>query len=632
MKISALVLSFAALIAAIPAGLAGADSPTTAGPTVQLPDFDVRDLPLVPEPERWRYAALPGIEVLSEVGDRATSDLLTQFIVRKGDLDFAARAIGRILGDAVALPDGELPAAPPLLVLLVKDASRLDDFCPGYSRRTPAATAGVTLHFRRAETSVIVFDAGDRVLNLPSLARESLQNLSRAIADSRPSNARDLDETTISEYIRNTHAEVSKSVDAPRALAREYVRLLWSRSAVPFPPWFEEGIAQLLAPVARDQNAIILGRLDSPDLGVPLLSYQEWHLKVHEAWRLMTERNNVAADALQALFLTAEDPECTFNRELRFRTLLPLEQLFAPPSDAGSRYPIGSVWAKQCEAFVHYCLFGEKEVHRAGLARWIAALQRSEPPTADLFEKSFGLNWDAFGHKLREYTADGPVFRPVRLRLKEGSASAATVTLRAATDAETGRMKSLALLAAGQTQAARAFAAATYIRGARTTDFLATLGIVESAAGNSERALRLLTALEPQLTAHPRALIELSRLRVASARARHAAALSDDDTVAALTPLLKAHSQSPALADVYVQIARVWEASSFRPDARHLELLANAVQQFPDQGELIIRTTRLFLGVKQVAAADVLVDFGQRQHLSEADKQFLRKLKADAHR
>ena len=50
-----------------------------AGPVVELPKFVVTDSRELPPPESWRYATMPGFEILSNASDKATQRLLRDF-------------------------------------------------------------------------------------------------------------------------------------------------------------------------------------------------------------------------------------------------------------------------------------------------------------------------------------------------------------------------------------------------------------------------------------------------------------------------------------------------------------------------------------------------------------------------
>ena len=49
------------------------------GPVVELPKFVVTDSRELPQPEAWRYATVPGFEILTNASDKATRRLMSDF-------------------------------------------------------------------------------------------------------------------------------------------------------------------------------------------------------------------------------------------------------------------------------------------------------------------------------------------------------------------------------------------------------------------------------------------------------------------------------------------------------------------------------------------------------------------------
>src|SRR5581483_6449180 len=51
----------------------------TTGPIIELPKFVVTDSRELPPPESWRYATIPGFEILTNASDRTTQRLIKDF-------------------------------------------------------------------------------------------------------------------------------------------------------------------------------------------------------------------------------------------------------------------------------------------------------------------------------------------------------------------------------------------------------------------------------------------------------------------------------------------------------------------------------------------------------------------------
>ena len=54
---------------------------TIEGPIVELPKFEVTDSRLLPPPEKWLYAEIPGFEILSNLSKRATQRFVNDFLL-----------------------------------------------------------------------------------------------------------------------------------------------------------------------------------------------------------------------------------------------------------------------------------------------------------------------------------------------------------------------------------------------------------------------------------------------------------------------------------------------------------------------------------------------------------------------
>jgi hypothetical protein len=55
------------------------EQPAPADPVIELPKFVVTDSRELPQPESWRYATIPGFEILTNASDRATQRLMRDF-------------------------------------------------------------------------------------------------------------------------------------------------------------------------------------------------------------------------------------------------------------------------------------------------------------------------------------------------------------------------------------------------------------------------------------------------------------------------------------------------------------------------------------------------------------------------
>jgi hypothetical protein len=168
------------------------------GPIVELPKFEVTDSRLLPPPEKWLYAEIPGFEILSGLSRSSTQRFVKDFLLLQEVMN-------------VIMPGLRAgPVAVPTSLILT---GRGDQF-----KRFMAADRGDdrfrtnTQFFRDDERGAIVVD-----FELPELLLE--------------------DNTTLES-------------DPYRGFYREYFRFIIRRNVGNKPPaWFEEGLVQLFASI-----------------------------------------------------------------------------------------------------------------------------------------------------------------------------------------------------------------------------------------------------------------------------------------------------------------------------------------------------------------------------------------------
>ena len=149
----------------------------------------------------------------------------------------------------------------------------------------------------------------------------------------------------------------------------------------------------------------------------------------------------------------------------------------------------------------------------------------------------------------------------------------------------------------------------------RAPGLLAVLGLCEVDAGNDAGARGFLEAAAAGGMVRPRAWFELARLRFAECRAHPAAAdgkLSVEQASDVLAPLFRARSQLPPLATVYELIASVWLDCEIKPSRGHLAVLDEGVHLFPRRVELVYRAAELYAQNGFAPEAATLVELGRQ--------------------
>jgi hypothetical protein len=187
-------------------------APPAAGGVVELPKFEVTDSRILPPPEPWRYAAIPGFEILSNVSVARTKAFVRDFLLLEDALTVLMPAFGQ----------GDISV--PVSLILCGGASGFDRFV--------AADRGDDKY----RTNALFFDDPERSAIVVDLAQGDLQ----------------LDATTVAQ------------ADPYRGFYKEYFRHLIRHKAGRVPEWFEEGLVQLLAAIDFNKKWITFAQLNDP--------------------------------------------------------------------------------------------------------------------------------------------------------------------------------------------------------------------------------------------------------------------------------------------------------------------------------------------------------------------------------
>jgi hypothetical protein len=512
--------------------VATAAAPETAAGIVELPKFVITDDRELPAPESWRYTAVPGFEILSDSSNNTTERFVRDFLLLQEAI--------RVVWPAV-LTNG---SGTPTTLLLVEKGSLFEHLV---KRSAQSKEEGVnSLILRDGERTVLAVNFGT-VLNETDLEAE-VEMETRGYTTKAPQ----------TEY------------NPVREVYRQYFRHLLRRaSALPPPPWLEEGLVQLLASMDFSSKHLVFGRVG--------------------------ER--------------ADD----FNYMLNEKRFIPLAELFKPEGPAAAKDD-KAVWSAQTHAFVHWGLYGMRQKNRAAFVKFTAAACQ-KPVTPELFYECFQRSYKQMQIELRAYvrsTTHGYFEKPEQKDvqvLPEPPAFA----VRDATQAEIGRLKGESLSLVGDHEAARLALIAPYIRNEHDPALLAALGLYEQSQGNKERALKLLEAATKAKVSRPRAYLELARLRYTDALAHPAAAegrFSTAQVSAVLAPCFAARGLPPVSPEVYELIADAWAKSAVKPRPEHLGVLDEGVRNHPRRVSLITKTAQLYAWIGDGATARQLADLG----------------------
>ncbi len=546
------------------ASLWGAQDRPAGEPVVELPKFVVTDNRELPAPEVWRYATIPGFEVLSNASDKATQRLVKDFEEFRQALSYVWPMPQRVSQTTSLIICGK--------------GNKFDAFRP--KGRIGAESATASLFLKRGNQTAIVLDFQSSTLSVLNV-----------------DGADDAATGTDSGLI---------SVEHNKQLYREYVRYLLSRSEPRQPAWLEEGLSQIIMKMRFDKRTIEFAKLEDPNT-----------VSVQAA--MTAELNALAtADDPEAMTLPgapAEDRD--FNAALRRRALVPLEKFFAVKHDSSEATNVlgNNVWAKQAYAFVHMCLYGERGKFQKPFGTFLQRMAR-EPVTEQMFKECFNMTYKQMLMQIRGY-CEFTVYEAKEYRAKKGGPDlidpVPALALREATQSEIGRIKGEALLMAGHTGPARAELIAPYVRGERDPDLLAALGVFERQHGEEERARKFLEAAFKAKTKRPDACLELARYRYADAMAKPAGAdrlLSVAQVKGIVEPLLVGRTQPPHNYAIYDLMADAWARGDTKPKREEAVPMIEGAMLFPLRLKLVYQCVYFANDIGDAKSAHALADHG----------------------
>jgi hypothetical protein len=206
------------------------DIPVANQPPIELPKFEVKDSRLLPPPESWHYAEVPGFEILSNTSVRETKRFTREFLL--------LQEVIKVIMPALAIGRSDVPTT----LILCGGANGFDAFVP------------VNREDDRFSTNALFFDNPEHTAIVIDFALGEL----------------DLD--------ANTRVEA----DPYHSFYREYFRYLIRRQLGSHPPpWLEEGLVQLFAAVDFDKKWIDFGMIGN---GFGDAKVDDFNERLHKRW------------------------------------------------------------------------------------------------------------------------------------------------------------------------------------------------------------------------------------------------------------------------------------------------------------------------------------------------------------
>lgn len=517
------------------------------GSPLELPKYTVTTERELPPQETWYYTRIAGQEVLSSASRRRTEEMARDITERLHALDLTGTAL---------VPK---PRVPPRILITGRSEQFLN-LAPhalesGETDPESASLGG-------PESPILVINAAARSLDVTTTTRDPEEEPGTAEAST----------------------PATREADATRRLQTGYFRTVLAQPRPPLPPWFVEGLAQILAWARITESSVTLGFVEDPNKrgAIGGIDREPGHRTL----------GNVSHESTAVRDSLADDLD--FNAALAHSALFSMPELFSSdlhtfPGTARAAQLVR--WQKQCHAFVHWGLFGDYGRNEKQFLAFMKRLQ-AEPLTEHLFQECFGMNYAGGLATLRNHIEMTRV-KVVGVKADPGQKlpPAPSVEVREATPLEVARLKSIAYTAGGQPEKAREELVLAYRRGERDPLLFAELGLAELAAGDTGRARKFLEAAAAGKAVNPRAHVELARLRLAEAQAKPEAGskLSSAQVARVIEPLRLARSQPPPLPETYALLGDAWTASSIPPPTAHLELLQEGLRLFPHDAGLRAR-------------------------------------------
>ncbi|MBI5767589.1 MAG: hypothetical protein HZA93_07325 [Verrucomicrobia bacterium] len=199
-----------AVLSLLAAGRAADSAPIAPG-VVELPKFEVTDSRILPQPESWRYASIPGFEVISKVSERETKRFMNDFLLLQEAVEVLMPGLGK--------PNIFVPTS---LIL----CGRGDSF----NRFIPSDRGD-----DRYRTNSLFFDDPERGAIVVDFALSELQLN---------------DNSTI-------------EADPYRGFYKEYFRHLIRHQMMGSKPpaWFEEGLAEMFSAIDFSKKWVTFGQI-----------------------------------------------------------------------------------------------------------------------------------------------------------------------------------------------------------------------------------------------------------------------------------------------------------------------------------------------------------------------------------
>ena len=539
------------------AAVRGAEPTDSAERVVDLPPFIFEEALKAPP---WRFAEVPGLEILSRCPDY----------------------VSRHLGEEIARLNS-------ILRLLIPEELQIEFSAPTVIIATTQDARNTAVWQKMIEETIALErkrrGVGDDEISVRDGFFLPSANRVRSLANMR---LWDKDEVALLFVLQERDFEQTRFI-----LTTDYVRFVLENRTPPLPRWYLEGTMKLYELAEFAGDGVTIKPIDWEGTVVEDAQSHEF-----KAFRDLIPLNE---------FLSGSDATLKTAGLTTVQPILPSAELRTA----------------EAALLIRWALDPKGGANAPALWKYVAQASVGVPNEA-IFRECFGLSYAEAEARLTKYLPTAThrsislyVGSPVRLPHYDFRDATTDEIGRLKGEWErlgVAFVKSRypALVSDYLAQARRTLQRA-YESGKHDPRLLAVMGLCECDAGNDTGARELLAAAVQAQVVRPRAYYELTRIRYAEAMASAAASggrLTVKQTTEILSPLSTAHRQSPPLYDLYELAGEVWMHSAAAQTRRNLALLDEGIRLYPRRLKLVYEAALLNGSNGFAAEANALIDRG----------------------
>lgn len=312
--------------------------------------------------------------------------------------------------------------------------------------------------------------------------------------------------------------------------------------------------------------------------------------------------------------------------------VLKLDELLVRPAPTAETSL--KLWTARTELFVRWCLFSSRKSNRAALWEYLDRVELESPSEA-LFQSCFDLSFTEAEKKIDQFHQNRATKRlvhsvprpknPPEAKIEPASRIDVARGLSEWERLETQHVKDNFpdLYDTYLTRARQTIVKARHTAGTSAA-LEATAGLLEFDAGNLPEAETCLETAIAEGATRPLVYRTLAQLRF---QALGEARPLDIEAIEPVVSLLTAaHQQSPAIPEVYIELAEAWDAAEAPLSRDQIGVLAAGVRGFPRNVPLVTQMVLMQAKRGQLQSAGQILRYAQVRAAQQEKAEILRKL------